>query len=458
MKRQRDTSGTVRVPTLLGAQGIFNVGFYAVVPFIAIVLAEDFALGGAAIGLVLGTRTAAQQGMFLLGGVLADRFGARSLILTGCAVRALGFGTLAVSVSWHHSLPLFVVGTVLTGLGGALFSPALSTLVALAQSQRETLSQSETQPGVRAPHRAPRTTLFAALSVVGETGAAIGPLLGAALLGWGFAVTAASGAGLFIIVGFVLTRLLPRTSSTQSEAHGPQLSDDASQESPRTRRSRRCASLHHRGFVCFALLHAVDLLSYNQLYLSLPTEIRRSGAGAETLAALFALVSILTITAQLPIARLARRLGPHRALPLGYITTSAGFLVLAASTTTTMPEGLEIAPAVAAVVLWILGHLMVGPVALDLVPRFAGNTKWGSYYGLLATAGGVAVLVGNAAVGSLLPLTESSSSLAWAPWILLGALPLISAALIGRTLPPHPQTTPAIPSQELSVSTHQEST
>lgn len=110
------------VPVLLGTQTLFNIGFYAVVPFLALVLTEDFGLAGAAVGLILGVRTFAQQGLFIIGGTLADRFGARSVILVGCAVRALGFFTLAASLFTGSAiLWLFVTGTLLTGFGGALF-------------------------------------------------------------------------------------------------------------------------------------------------------------------------------------------------------------------------------------------------------------------------------------------------------------------------------------------------
>ncbi len=87
------------------------------------------------------------------------------------------------------ALGWFVVGTVLTGLGGAMFSPALNTLVARVERGRATGA---------------KVSLFARLTVAGETGAAIGPLVGALLLGWGFAVVAAVGAGLFAVLAVLL--------------------------------------------------------------------------------------------------------------------------------------------------------------------------------------------------------------------------------------------------------------
>ncbi|MBM7025457.1 MFS transporter, partial [Clavibacter zhangzhiyongii] len=182
-----------RPAVLLGSQLVFNVGFYAVVPFLATVMRDDLGLGALAIGVVLGARTFSQQGLFLLGGVLADRFGPRILITAGCAVRVAGYLGLALAAD----LPGFLLGAILTGLGGALFSPALQSLVAAADLRaRETR-----RPG--------RPSLFAALVLVGEVGAATGPLVGAALLGHGFATTALSAAGLFTAVGVALWCVIP---------------------------------------------------------------------------------------------------------------------------------------------------------------------------------------------------------------------------------------------------------
>ncbi|HDZ0812270.1 TPA: MFS transporter, partial [Klebsiella pneumoniae] len=39
---------------LLGSQFVFNIGFYAVVPFLALFLRDDMLLSGGLIGLILG--------------------------------------------------------------------------------------------------------------------------------------------------------------------------------------------------------------------------------------------------------------------------------------------------------------------------------------------------------------------------------------------------------------------
>ncbi|HMR48095.1 MAG TPA: MFS transporter [Arachnia sp.] len=403
-----------RAGMLLGTQLLFNAGFFAVVPFLAGILRHDFALAGASVGLVLGLRTAAQQGLFLVGGTLADRFGARVLILLGCAVRVSGFSLLAwstsdvLSLAREPRLALFVAGTVLTGMGGALFSPALEALVARVDATRRRDGQ--------------KVTLFALLAVFGETGAAIGPLVGAALLGWGFTAVAGYGAGLFVLLALVLSRLLPR------------------ERPDRSARGRVFASfarvLADRRYVALAVLASVNLLAYNQLYLGYPVELARVGAGDGVLALVFATVSILTITLQLPIARLARRWGEAPALRLGYLLLTAAFAVLAVAAPLSPADGgAALVPVFASTALLTLGHLILTPLVLSLVPRFGPRECWGAYYGLLATCGGLAVLVGNTLLGSLYSLAGvPAASAAWV-WTVLAALPLISGWLVPRLLP-----------------------
>ncbi|RII84645.1 MFS transporter, partial [Clavibacter michiganensis subsp. insidiosus] len=61
----------------------------------------------------------------------------------------------------------------------------------------------------RTTRRPGRPSLFAALVLVGEVGAAVGPLAGAALLGLGFSATVLVGAALFAAVGVALWCVIP---------------------------------------------------------------------------------------------------------------------------------------------------------------------------------------------------------------------------------------------------------
>ena len=88
---------------------------------------------------------------------------------------------------------------------------------------------------------------------------------------------------------------------------------------------------------------------------------------------------------------------------------------------------MRLAPAVTLVVLLTLGHCIVRPIGMDLVPHFAQGRALGVYYGALASSGGLAVLLGNIALGGLLDRALVSGPDAALPWFVLAAVPAASA-------------------------------
>lgn len=389
------------VPRLLVlTQLAFNVGFYLVLPFLATHLGDDLGLTGAMIGLVLGVRTFSQQGLFILGGMLADRFGPRPLVLTGCAVRIAGFVTLAFA----GSLAGVLIGVVLVGVAAAMFSPGVESALA-AEGGR-----SEAAGGV------PRTRLFAMFAVAGEVGAVTGPVLGTLLLFAGFQATCLAAAVVFTLILAMHARLLPKTPADRAaEPLGAGL--------------RRVLS--GRRFLLFAAAYSAGLVAYNQLYLALPAELERSG-NAGALGWLFALASVQVVLGQMPVTSGARRIGSRWALTLGFALTALAFAVAAIAPGLGLRSVAGLIPAVALVVLLTAGQMLILPVAGDVAAKLAGERHLGAHLGALATAGGVGVLVTSPLVGRLL---EHQSI---APWALLAGLASLTALLmwvITRRLP-----------------------
>ena len=387
---------TLWPPVLLGSQFVFNIGFYAVVPFLAIFLRDDMLLSGGLIGLILGLRTFSQQGMFIVGGALSDRFGAKIIILCGCVISVAGYLLLA----FGHALWPIILGACLTGIGGALFSPSIEALLARAGTHSETKGQRS------------RAEWFALFAVCGELGAVLGPVVGALLTGLGFRQVALAGAVVFVVALIVLYFCLP-----------------AAQHSKQTLNIVPWwTTFRQPRFVAFIIAYSSWLLSYNQLYLALPVEIQRAGGNEKDLGPLFMLASVLIITLQLPLARFALRVGVVRILPVGFLLLSASFASVAVFAQTVPPEGwLRLLPSVCFVALLTLGQMLLVPSAKDLVPRFAEESTLGAHYGALATAGGVAVLLGNLLFGSLLDRALVPSPQAMSTWLLLAMFPLCSA-------------------------------
>lgn len=380
----------------LSTQYFFNVGFYMVVPFIAIFLRDDMAMPGAVIGLVLGLRTFSQQGMFLIGGALSDSLGPRRLILLGCLVRIIGFVLLGIG----QNLPLIILGACLTGVGGALFSPAITSILAKVGE----ISARDGGPS--------RAQWFARLAVWGELGAVTGPMIAAMLTDVGFAAMAYTGAGLFIIAFFVLYFWLPRGEMAVMPRAKPDWG----------------AIFGDRLFLAFVLAQSAQLFAHNQLYLALPVEISRVGGTERDLAPMFMIASVMIITLQMPLAKLGRRIGAHICIPVGY-----GFVALAFASVAifapmpALPGIWNLLPAGIMVALLSLGAMIARPFVSDMVPGFAGGRPTGVYFGALASAGGLSVLVGNVAIGPLLDKAVTPQPEAATPWLVLAAVPLLSA-------------------------------
>ncbi len=393
---------------ILGTQLVFNIGFFAVVPFIAMHMRDDLLMGSAMIGIVLGVRTFSQQGMFFLGGLLAQRWGYRRLMLAGCAVRVLGYLGLALAQT-----PLMLIASAsLTGLGGAMFSPCMEALTAEIQARDQ-----EARPATQA-----RANLFAAFAVAGELGAVAGPVLGGLLMPWGFAWLAVSCAGVFVLAAIVLHATVPHDLQRAKAMPGGW---------------RRVFG--ERDFLLFALAYSTYLFSYNQLYMAVPAEISRIGAPPMALSWLFVLASVLVIGLQFPIAALCRRMSARKALVIGFAWMTLAFGALLGSMLPGVPDAFSASHASAVpvtlfVLLLSLGQMFAAPVAMSLVPHFARQQALPVYYGLLASMGGLMVLCGNVAVGLVQDAlahmaVPGGTGLAWGLAMLL---PAASACAMAR--------------------------
>ncbi|WP_343240393.1 MFS transporter [Streptomyces sp. SID14515] len=394
---------------LTATQFAFNIGFYAVLPYLATHLGSGLGMAGWLVGLVLGLRTFSQQGLFVVGGALTDRYGPRPVVLTGCALRIAGFGWLALAGSTAT-----VIGAVLLiGFAAALFSPAVES-----EAAREAVRH-ERDTG------APRAHVLALFSAAGQAGAFLGPLLGSLLLllGGGFRAACLAGALVFVAVLTGHARLMPRADPVRERKRAP--APDGVTRTAQPVRSSRRAVFANRPFLLLCLTYSTYLVAYNQLYLSLPVEVERATGSQAALGWLFALSSLLVVVAQLPLTRFsARRIAPRTALVTGLVIVATGFA--AVPLTPAGPGGLL--PGAALVVLLTLGQMLLVPAARGLVPDLVEDRHLGLATGALSSVSGIAVLGGSAATGALL---EAPAPVRWAA---LAAVPLAGAAL-AFTLP-----------------------
>jgi MFS family permease len=375
---------------LLGLnQFTINLGFYMLMPYLALHLSGDLALAGWAVGLILGVRNFAQQGMFLIGGTLADRLGYKPLIVAGCALRTGGFALLA----FVDSVPALIVASAATGFAGALFNPAVRAYVAHDAGER-------------------RVAAFALFNVFYQAGILLGPLVGLALTAVDFRLTCLVAAAVFAVLTVLQIRSLP-TQSADVERQ------------PVAAAWRSVAA--NRAFVLFSVAMVGSYVLSYQVYLALPLQARRIAgagqAGTVLVAAVFVVSGGLAIAGQMAItAWFQRTLGPARSLVSGMLLMAGAFLPLAITT--------ETGGAAAVVALLLtsamlaLGTIVVFPFEMDTIVRLAGNRLVATHYGLYNTIVGIGILLGNLATGSIL---DTSAGFGALPWLVLAAIGIACA-------------------------------
>ncbi|WP_367130130.1 MFS transporter [Saccharothrix sp. HUAS TT1] len=344
------------VRLLLVNQFGVNTGFYLLIPYLAAHLG-DLGLSAAVIGAVLGVRTLSQQGMFLLGGSAADRLGPRRVIIAGCAVRAVGFGLFAAG----ESVAVLLAASVLSGLAGALFNPAVRAYIAEEAGDR--------------------AGAFALFNAYGQAGALVGPLLGGVLVLWDFRASALVAAGIFAALTVAQAVVLPNRPAAP---HRGTVLDDW----------RECLS--DRRFLAFTCALTGLFVLQNQLYLVLPLEARRLSDSSFAVAAVFGLSTVATLLFQVRITRALKRVARGRAIALGLAVMGLGFVATAVGHVG--PLG-GITPVLVAALLLSVGVMIAHPFVYELIPEFGRTGLAGTYFGVFYLVSGVAAAVGNTAIG-----------------------------------------------------------
>ncbi|WP_329295813.1 MFS transporter [Streptomyces pseudovenezuelae] len=380
---------------LMANQFAINLAFYMLMPYLAAHLSGSLGLAAWAVGLVLGVRNFSQQGMFLIGGTLADRFGYKAPIMAGCLLRTLGFGLLG----WVDNLPALIAASAATGFAGALFNPAVRAYLAAEAGTR-------------------RVDAFATFNVYYQAGMLLGPLVGLALLAADFRLVCTVAAAIFAVLTLLQARALPARRSQTADS------------TPDTVLAQWRTVVANRPFLLFATAMTGSYVLTFQVYLALPLAAARAlGAkGTWATSGLFVVSAAVSVLGQLRLTGWAKqRWDPAQALVRGLAVMGLAFLPLVLT-----PPGATlamVAALVAAVTLLAVGSAVAYPFEMDTVVRLSGNQLVATHYGLYNTISGVGITLGNLAVGALWGVAQRHDA-PWPAWCVLTAVGLGCAASV----------------------------
>ncbi|QBJ78487.1 multidrug efflux MFS transporter MdtH [Aquitalea sp. USM4] len=353
-------------------------GFFMVFPLISLHFVDQLGWSASTVGLALALRQFMQQGLGLFGGSLADRFGAKPLIVSGMLLRAAGFACMAIA----HAPWLLYLSCLLSGLGGTLFDPPRTALVAKLVLARHR------------PH------FYALLMMQDSAGAVAAALLGSWLLQFDFRWVGLAGTAIFVLAALVNALLLPPYRVATGTASPWQ--------------SMRVV-LQDRSYMRFVLTLSGYYMLAVQVMLLVPVTIKQLTGSYQAVGWMYTLETCLSLSLLYPLARWGERhLRREQRMLIGLGLMS---LSLAVMSNVTHPLA-----AFSVLGLFFVGSIIMEPARETHVASLARPHARASYLGCSRVGLAVGGALGYVGGGWLLDASHQ-----WQ----LPALPWLCLSLVG---------------------------
>ncbi|MGL4887211.1 MAG: multidrug efflux MFS transporter MdtH [Aeromonas veronii] len=370
------------------------LGFFVVMPMISLRFVDQLGWAAGLVGLALGLRQLTQQGLGIFGGSLADRFGARPLIVTGMLLRAVGFATLA----WADSGAMLIFSCFLSGLGGCLFDPPRAALVIKFTR----------------PHE--RGRFISLLMMLESAGAVTGALLGSWLLRFDFTYVCLLGAGLFTLAALCNWTLLPAYRLSVK---------------PTPMREGLGQVLADRAFCRLVLILSGYYMLWVQVMLIFPILVKQLSGTTTAVGWMYSLETALSLALLYPIARFSeRRYRLESRLMAGILLMTVGIGLVAFVSTL---SGIFVLLA-----CFYLGIIICEPARETLMTRLANPTARGSYMGFSRLGLALGGMTGYVGGGSLYDFSLQQGQPAL-PWLVLGTIGVATMLLLARCFSCRPE-------------------
>ena len=355
------------------------LGFFVVFPLISVHFVDQLGWAALMVGIALGLRQLIQQGLGMFGGAIADRFGAKPLVVTGMLMRAAGFACMALAQEpW-----MLWLACLLSGLGGTLFDPPRSALVVKLVPARE------------------RGRFFSLLMMQDSAGAVIGALIGSWLLAWDFRFVCWVGAGVFVAAALFNFWWLPAWRIS-------------------TERTAMRAGLQRVWQDKRFRLYVFTLTGYYilavQVMLMLPVMVNQIAGTPAAVKWMYAIEALLSLSLLYPLARWSeKRFRLEQRLMIGLFLMS--FSLLPVGLASTLPTLFML------IALFYLGSIIAEPARETLSASLASARARGSYMGFSRLGLALGGMIGYSGGGWMFDMGQQLA-LPGLPWMLLSAIGL----------------------------------
>lgn len=357
------------------------LGFFVVFPLISIRFVDQLGWAAVLVGLALGLRQLVQQGLGIFGGAIADRFGAKPMIVTGMLMRAARFALMAMADEpW-----ILWLACALSGLGGTLFDPPRTALVIK----------------LTRPHE--RGRFYSLLMMQDSAGAVIGALIGSWLLQYDFHFVCWTGAVIFILAAGWNVWLLPayRISTVRAPM-----------------KEGLMRVLRDRRFVTYVLTLTGYYMLSVQVMLMLPIVVNEIAGSPAAVKWMYAIEAALSLTLLYPIARWSeKRFRLEQRLMFGLLIMTLSLF----------PVGLitHLQTLFMFICFFYMGSIIAEPARETLSASLADSRARGSYMGFSRLGLALGGALGYTGGGWMYD-TGRTLEMPELPWFLLGVIGLIT--------------------------------
>ncbi len=357
------------------------LGFYVVFPLVSTHFVSQVGWSALFVGFALGFRQFVQQGFGLIGGAIADRFGAKPMIITGMFLRSIGFISMALATEhW-----LLLVSCLLSALGGLLFDPP-----------RMGLTIKFTRPHERGK-------FISLLMIQDNAGAVIGALIGGILIDFDFQLVCWCGAFIFFLCGIFNLIYLPAYHIAIGKApiiNGMKM------------------VLKDRKFTHYVLTLTGYYVLWVQIMLMLPLTITNVSGSPSYVKWMYAIQATISLCLLYPLARISEKyFRLDQRLKFGLLLMSFAFIIIGFTS--------QLSILLSLIALFYFGAIIAEPARETLATVLTNPKAKGSYMGFSRLGLALGGFIGYTGAGWLYDLALQIG-LPHLPWIILTLVGLLT--------------------------------
>ena len=357
------------------------LGFYVVFPLVSTHFVSQVGWSALFVGFALGFRQFVQQGFGLIGGAIADRFGAKPMIITGMFLRSIGFISMALATEhW-----LLLISCLLSALGGLLFDPP-----------RMGLTIKFTRPHERGK-------FISLLMIQDNAGAVIGALIGGILIDYDFQLVCWCGAFIFFLCGIFNLIYLPAYHIAIGKApiiNGMKM------------------VLKDRKFTHYVLTLTGYYVLWVQIMLMLPLTITNVSGSPSYVKWMYAIQATISLCLLYPLARISEKyFRLDQRLKFGLLLMSFAFIIIGFTS--------QLSILLSLIALFYFGAIIAEPARETLATVLTNPKAKGSYMGFSRLGLALGGFIGYTGAGWLYDVAIQIG-LPHLPWVILTLVGLLT--------------------------------